>query len=466
MRLLFLAVLTASAASAQAPDTLRAALDLRGPIAVGWLAPAAEAVGLRGDLAPLSWGATTTATDPDGDGIYHAAIPFVLPADTVTVSLKIKVDGAAAPNDGWQEGRNHTVRMVRGEGGDLALAWGDVPAPPPSTVTGRVDRIPDVAGAGLAPRDVFVYLPPGYADTDRRYPVLYLHDGQNVFDAAAAGAEWGMDEAAQTLIAAGEIEPMIVVGVANTPSRTDEYTPTPRRWRHVLERTAPPTADGPLGPLTGTFAVDDDVLVIAADDDGLTADIPGEGGVQRLEAQPGGRFFHPQAGITFGFQDADGRVDRVIATKPPEGGLADRYGELLVETVKPLVDRLYRTRPDAAHTGLGGSSLGGLVSMHLGLRHPDVFGRLLVASPSVWWDDRWILGAVASAPAPGAQRIWLDMGTAEGDGMVAGARALRDALSAAGWTDIRYVEAEGAAHTERAWAERAPDMLRFLFPPE
>src|SRR3954467_14341311 len=79
-------------------------------------------------------------------------------------------------------------------------------------------------------RTVIVYLPPGYDEQSAdRYPVLYLHDGQNVFDRATSiGEEWHVDEAAQTLILAGQIEPLIVVGIYNRGvPRIDEYPPTP-----------------------------------------------------------------------------------------------------------------------------------------------------------------------------------------------------------------------------------------------
>ena len=80
-------------------------------------------------------------------------------------------------------------------------------------------------------RDILVYLPPGYRRFSRkRYPVLYLHDGQNVFDAATAfaGVEWGVDETAERLIRSRIIEPVIVVAVANIgEDRVHEYTPTP-----------------------------------------------------------------------------------------------------------------------------------------------------------------------------------------------------------------------------------------------
>ena len=240
-------------------------------------------------------------------------------------------------------------------------------------------------------RDVLVYLPPGYdADKRKRYSVLYLHDGQNLFDGATSfikGAEWGVDETAQRLITEGAIEPIIIVGVYNTgKDRVDEYTPT---------------------------------------------------------------------------VDARHKV----------GGKADLYGKMLVEELKPFIDSEYRTRRDAKHTGLGGSSLGGLVSLYLALKYPQTFGRVLVVSPSVWWDDKMIVREVEALKKRPRLRVWLDMGTKEGgneaEEHTRNARDLRDALVRKGWkdgSDLKYFEAEGAEHNERAWAARVEPMFRFLFP--
>lgn len=94
---------------------------------------------------------------------------------------------------------------------------------------GRFERLADFPmGNGLRARDVVVYLPVGYdPNSNRRYPVVYMHDGQNLFsDAEAAfGAEWGVDETIDMLTANNMIEPHIVVGIDNTPDRTDDYTP-------------------------------------------------------------------------------------------------------------------------------------------------------------------------------------------------------------------------------------------------
>ncbi|WP_412061278.1 alpha/beta hydrolase-fold protein [Rubrivirga sp. IMCC45206] len=469
---LALAVLATAGAAQTA--TLYATLDLRQPLADGWVDPG-ETVGLRGSVAPLSWDATAPATDPDGDGLYTLAVPFAVSEDGLRVELKIKVDDrdGDAPNEGWQEGPNHAVALTAGVGAGLMLRWPARPTASPSSITGRIDTMPAVEGAGLAPRDVYVWLPPGYADTDARYPVLYLHDGAGVFG-TEAGSEWGMDEAATALIEAGEIEPLIIVAVANTDRRTDEYTPTATAWERTMVRVGPPTASDPaLGPMTGAFRIegapDDDPAVVALADSALTVTVPGQGGPQPLQRLPDGRFYLANGDITLEpVRDADGAVRTVRATRPPAGGLGEAYGQFLVDVLKPQVDELFRTRPGPQDTGLGGASLGGLITMHLGAMRPDVFGRLLVASPSVWWDDKVLLRTVAAVtPSPG-QRVWVDIGTDEGGSMVPDARRLAALLVETGWDAalVRYVEAEGAGHDTGAWQARAPDMLRFLFPTE
>ena len=240
-------------------------------------------------------------------------------------------------------------------------------------------------------RDVLVYLPPGYETSKgRRYSVLYLHDGQNLFDGATSfipGQEWRVDETTQSLISAGQIEPLIVVAIYNTKDRIDEYTPV------------------------------EDVKY--------------------------------------------------------KGGKADLYGRMLVEELKPFIDRTYRTQNGAKHTGLGGSSLGGLVSLYLGLKYPHTFGRVAVVSPSVWFADKQIVHYVEALSRKPSLRIWLDTGTKEGRNIedaqntLANARLLRDTLVRKGWRpgkDLSYFEAEGAEHSERAWAARIKPILRFLFP--
>ena len=166
----------------------------------------------------------------------------------------------------------------------------------------------------------------------------------------------------------------------------------------------------------------------------------------------------------------DDRYDEYTPTKPPNfksGGKADSYGRMLVEELKPFIDSKYRTLTDAANTGLGGASLGGIVSLYLGLKYPSVFGKLAVMSPSVWWDNKLIVRNVKELKSKPALRIWLDIGTGEGQTAVDDAKELRNALVKKGWvlkSDLIYFEAKGSDHNDEAFARRSAPMLKHLFP--
>jgi predicted alpha/beta superfamily hydrolase len=264
---------------------------------------------------------------------------------------------------------------------------------PQHTLTGNIQRHRGFRSKIFANRrDVLVYLPRGYRPfSKKRYPVLYLQDGQNVFDAATsfAGVEWGVDETAQVLIQKKLIEPLIIVAIANTgEERVHEYAPT------------------------------------------------------------------------------RGVIDISAKRKKRSRGLARQYGHFLIEELKPYIDKKYRTKREAEFTGLGGSSLGGLLTLALGLWFPEVFTRLMVMSPSVWWDNQVIVKMVEKLDHKLPLRIWLDIGTNE-----PGWERTRDlcaALVEKGWhlfDDLYYAEIEGGDHSEAAWSTRVDPALRFLFPP-
>jgi predicted alpha/beta superfamily hydrolase len=235
-------------------------------------------------------------------------------------------------------------------------------------------------------RDLIVYLPPGYDhQPHRHYPVLYLHDGQNLFDGATSfipGMDWHVGQTADRYIHAGRVEPVIIVGIYNAgKQRLGEYTPT--------------------------------------------------------------------------------RMPRL------GGGRANRYAKFLLDEVRPFLKRRYRVKEEPENTGIGGSSLGGLVSLYLGLKQPQIFGKIAALSPSVWWNERVILRFAATVPVQPLPQIWLDIGTREGPRIVDDVERFRDVLVGKGWQperNLHYQRVEGAEHNEAAWAQRVGPFLQFLFP--
>jgi predicted alpha/beta superfamily hydrolase len=132
-----------------------------------------------------------------------------------------------------------------------------------------------------------------------------------------------------------------------------------------------------------------------------------------------------------------------------------------------------RREKDAKHTGLGESSLGGLISLYLGLKYPTVFTRIAVVLPAVWWADNQIVRFTEAQSRQPPLRIWLDIGSKEGRdanearAAVDGARLLKKTLIRKGWEErktFKYFEAEGAEHNEGARAARIGQILEFLFP--
>jgi enterochelin esterase-like enzyme len=127
-----------------------------------------------------------------------------------------------------------------------------------------------------------------------------------------------------------------------------------------------------------------------------------------------------------------------IGDRPGMGGGAV-YGRFLMEDLLPYLARIYGVRTDAAGVGVGGSSLGGLITLAIACQYPGRLGRLLVMSPSVWWDDRVILRRLRRTGFGGRPRVWIDIGRREGARTITDTRALRDALI---WqtSALRYFE--------------------------
>jgi predicted alpha/beta superfamily hydrolase len=160
------------------------------------------------------------------------------------------------------------------------------------------------------------------------------------------------------------------------------------------------------------------------------------------------------------------------------GGRAAEYVTFVVETVKPLVDDAFRTTGQREATATIGSSMGGLFSLYAFFERPDVFGAVGAVSPSVGFAGGALIEYLERARFVGG-RIYMDVGTNEGrpqgrdplqlrntpGAYVRMVRDARDILVRKGYRegpDLLYVEKEGAVHNEAAWADRLPQLLRFL----
>jgi predicted alpha/beta superfamily hydrolase len=146
------------------------------------------------------------------------------------------------------------------------------------------------------------------------------------------------------------------------------------------------------------------------------------------------------------------------------GGKGDQYLDWILHTVKPLIDGRFRTRPDRAHTGMIGSSMGGLITLYAFLRDPAVFGFIGVMSPSLWFAGRSIFSRLAAAPhIPG--RIYLDIGEREGRVALEDARRMCEALVDKGYAlgkELKWVQDPKGRHNEVDWGRRLAAALPFL----
>lgn len=306
--------------------------------------------------------------------------------------------------------RRHALTAIAGLG--LAAAWGARAEPP---AIGRLVDHGPMEGAGIAARRVRVWLPESY-DAGRPHGVLYMHDGQNLFDAgeAAFGTEWGVDEHLSRLIAAGQVPPTIVVGIDNTPARLSEYMP------EALPAAIPEARRAPVDALFGR-------------------------------------------------------------------SMSTAYLDFVVGVVKPMIDRTYRVRTDAASTAVMGSSMGGLISLFALLEHPDVFGRggclsTTLLSAGMWsgesavperdrpgWNDdvaaAWTRAVVDRLPPPGDHRLYFDRGDEGSDPFYPEFhRRLDAAIRDAGWGPDRHASLyfPGDQHNEASWNRRLDAPLAWL----
>jgi len=232
-------------------------------------------------------------------------------------------------------------------------------------------------------RRVWVYLPPSYIGSTKKYPVLYMHDGQNVFDDTTSfSGEWGVDEAIDTL--GLTTKECIVVGIDNGGNRRlNEYCP----YDFALKG---------IGANNNTNV--------------------GEGG---------------------------------------------KYVDFLVKTLKPFIDKRYRTLKDSKNTFTAGSSMGGLISMYALIKYPKVFGGAGVFSPAFWvapkiFDDIKAKGKKVNA------KIYFYAGDEEGETMVPMTIRAFNEMHRVSKSKMCEVIRAGGKHNEPRWRIEFPLFYEWL----
>ncbi|MEL7376515.1 MAG: alpha/beta fold hydrolase [Bacteroidota bacterium] len=283
---------------------------------------------------------------------------------------------------------------------------------PVNLSSGTVERHENFPSEFISDRNVDVWLPEGYSD-EQSYAVLYMHDGQMLFDSTKSWnkQEWGVDEVVGTLLEENNIRPTIVVGVWNTELRHSEYFP-----QKPFE------------------SLDEDVQ------DSL---------------------LH----ISFG-----GPEDQLFKAEVQ----SDNYLKFLVQELKPFIDEQYATHTGMEQTFIAGSSMGGLISMYAICEYPEVFSR--AACLSTHWigtfdtlnnpiPDAFANYLTDNLPSPENHKIYFDFGTETLDAFYEPYQIVADSImvsrgySEQNWTTQKF---EGENHSERAWHKRLHIPVTFL----
>lgn len=228
-------------------------------------------------------------------------------------------------------------------------------------------------------RRIAALLPYDYDTSGKHYPVLYLQDGQNLFDDYAPFGSWGVDKKLAIMAERGTHELIIIAIDHAEEERIEEFTPS----------------------------------------------------------------YRTRLGI----------------------GQGKKYVSFLADTLKPYVDQHFRTLPGRENTGIGGSSMGGLISIYAGLMYPGVYSKLMIFSPSLWVAPNIHFHAIKfQKVAP--TKVYLYGGAAEGANVIPNIQKLKAALEKQG--QEQYMEFELAVdpkgeHNEKRWGEEFPRAVEWLF---
>lgn len=228
-------------------------------------------------------------------------------------------------------------------------------------------------------RRIWVYTPPNYETSNISYPVLYMQDGQNLFDASTSfSGEWEVDESLNMLFDSGD-KGVIVVGIDNGGEyRTDEYTP----W---------------------------------------------------VNSKYG-------------------------------GGNGDEYVNFILQTLKPHIDSIFRTKPDRLNTAIMGSSLGGLISFYAAIKHQDVFSKVGVLSPSFWFSDS-VYTHVKNTGKQYDMSIYILGGEQESDSLIIEIKKMATTLNNAGFkeSEVKILTHTDGKHSEWYWKREFTNAYLWLF---
>lgn len=228
-------------------------------------------------------------------------------------------------------------------------------------------------------RRIWIYKPTDYNTSAKNYPVIYMHDGQNLFDESTAFAgEWKVDKTLNQLNSSSD-NGVLVVGIDNgAVNRINEYSP----WKN----------------------------------------------------------------------------------KKYGGGDGDKYIDFIVSTLKPYIDSNYRTFDDRTHTGIIGSSMGGLISYYAGLKYQEVFEKIGVFSPSLWFSES-SFEYVGLQKKKFPMKFYFLAGTEESADLVSHCEKAIKNLKEAGFTDNEIILkiVEGARHSETFWSQEFEGAYKWLF---
>jgi len=229
-------------------------------------------------------------------------------------------------------------------------------------------------------RAIRLYLPPNY-NQRLQFPVIYMHDGQNVFDEATSFAgEWRVDEIMDSLYSNRGFAAIVVAIYNDSKERLNEYSP----WRND----------------------------------------------------------------SLGF-----------------GGNGDDYAYFVAKELKPFIDKNFRTNPDPKFNAIIGSSMGGLISLYIGLKYPEAFGRVGVFSPSLWFSPK-VFDYVSKYKRKGEHKVYLLAGGKESESMVNDIKTLEYHLYKAGYSDEDYLKLKispDGRHAEWFWSREFPEAIEYLF---